>query len=278
MKQRPIQRFFGVSAVLGLALAAVVSMGALSPAQAHFQMAYTPDAVAEPGQTLDLKLVFTHPFAAGHTMDMDTPQAFFVEHKGRRTDLSDRMETITWKSLTNKGIAYEAVYQVRSMGDYVFCLEPAPYYEENEDCYIQQFTKSYVNVAGMPTDWDREIGMPAEIVPLDKPYAIWAGSTFRGVVKGDGEPVPYAEIEVEYLNHEPLMDEDGFAEAAMVEPPFPAMETLTIKADADGEFVFGIPRTGWWGFCALGVGPEDAYRGKELSQDAVIWVKAYDMD
>ena len=52
---------------------------------------------------------------------------------------------------------------------------------------------------------------------------------------------------------------------------------MTIKANVNGEFAFGIPKAGWWGFCALGVGPADTYNGKELSQDAVIWIKAVDM-
>ena len=59
------------------------------------------------------------------------------------------------------------------MGDNVFCLVPGPYYEAEEDIYIQQITKMVVNSAGFPTDWDAEVGLPTEIVPLDKPYALW---------------------------------------------------------------------------------------------------------
>ncbi|MEA3508712.1 MAG: DUF4198 domain-containing protein [Synergistota bacterium] len=256
-------------------MATLLSLGFSLPASAHFQMVYTPDAVVKPGTSLDLKLVFTHPFAAGHTMNMGKPEAFFVVHKGKKTDLLASIKPIVWKSLTNEGEAFEAKHKVKSMGDYVFCLEPAPYYEKNEDCYIQQITKMIVNVAGMPTDWNREIGLPAEIIPLDKPYAIWGGSTFRGIVKRDGKPIPFAEIEVEYLNHAPNLVTNSFAAEAASEAASPAMETLTMYADASGEFVFGIPRAGWWGFCALGAGPKTEYKGKELSQDAVIWVRAY---
>ncbi|MDY0220284.1 MAG: hypothetical protein RBR67_04025 [Desulfobacterium sp.] len=39
----------------------------------------------------------------------------------------------------------------------------------------------------------------------------------------------------------------------------------------------GIPKAGWWGFCPLGVGPIKEHKGKELSQDAVIWVNAQDI-
>jgi cobalt/nickel transport protein len=163
------------------------------------------------------------------------------------------------------------------MGDNVFCLVPSPYYEKEEDVYIQQITKMVVNTAGFPTDWDAEIGLSAEIVPLDKPYALWTGNVFRGVVKSDGKPVPHAQIEVEYLNHQPLTDYNAFAKQGEVSAPQDAFVTMTIKANVNGEFAFGIPRAGWWGFCALGAGPQTKHNGKELSQDAVIWVQARDM-
>jgi cobalt/nickel transport protein len=88
-------------------------------------------------------------------------------------------------------------------------------------------------------------------------------------------PVPFAEIEVEYLNHE--VEGHGFAETPKVAAPTDAFVTLGIKANKDGEFSFGIPKAGWWGFCALGAGGELEHDGKELSLDAVIWIQAVDM-
>jgi len=262
-------------AVLGLT--AFILVATAAPAMAHFQMVYTPESALEKSAPIDLKLVFTHPFEAGHTMKMEKPERFFVVRKGRKKDLLDTLKPIQWTSLTNSAAAYEAEYRLRGMGDNVFCLVPSPYYEAQEDIYIQQMTKMVVNTAGFPTDWDAEVGLPAEIVPLDKPYALWTGNVFRGVVKSNGKPVPNAEIEVEYMNHRPLMAHNAFAQQAAVEAPQDAFVTMTIRADADGKFVFGIPRAGWWGFCALGVGPADEYKEKELSQDAVIWVQARDM-
>jgi len=262
-------------AVLGLT--AFILVATAAPAMAHFQMVYTPESALEKAGPIDLKLVFTHPFEAGHTMKMEKPERFFVVRKGRKKDLLDTLKPIQWTSLTNSAAAYEAEYRLRGMGDNVFCLVPSPYYEAQEDIYIQQMTKMVVNTAGFPTDWDAEVGLPAEIVPLDKPYALWTGNVFRGVVKSNGKPVPNAEIEVEYMNHRPLMAHNAFAQQAAVEAPQDALVTMTIRADADGKFVFGIPRAGWWGFCALGVGPADEYKEKELSQDAVIWVQARDM-
>ena len=252
-----------------------------APAMAHFQMIYTPEIALEKGGALDFKLVFTHPFSAGHTMDMGKPEGFYLvyskEDQSKKTDLMSALKPIEWTSQGHKGQAYEAQVKVRKMGDYTFVFTPKPYYEAEEDIYIQQITKVIANVGGIPGAWNEALGLPAEIRPLNKPYAMWTGNVFRGVVLKAGKPVPNAEIEVEYQNHVPLMDKNTFDAKAEVEAPHPAFETMTIFADEHGQFSFGIPRAGWWGFCALGVGVQTEYEGKELSQDAVIWIKAIDM-
>lgn len=263
--------------MLRFLLAAIFVLSLSAPALAHFQMVYTPESALEKGGTLDLKLVFTHPFEAGHTMDMGKPMDFYMIHKGEKTDLKDALKEITWTSLTNSGKAYEAQVKARKMGDYVFCLVPEPYYEGEEDIYIQQLTKVMINNAGLPTDWDAPTGLETEILPLDKPYALWTGNVFRGVVMANGKPVPGAEIEVEYLNHPPVPGKNEFQKEALAEAPQDAFVTMGIKADENGQFVYGIPKAGWWGFAALGAGPQKEYKGKELSQDAVIWVQAHDM-
>lgn len=263
-----------------------IAIGAMfSSAFGHFQMVYTPESALEKGDNIPLKIVFNHPFADEHTMDMGLNvkgeikpvEEFFVIHKEKKTDLKKDLKSINFTGNSNTGKAYETEYKAKKMGDHVFALVPAPYYEKNEDSYIQQITKMVVNVAGAPTDWDAELGLKAEIVPLTKPYSIWAGSTFSGIVKGDGKPVPFAEIEVEYLNWDVDIKNNKMGKKPHVKAPQDSFVTLTIKADQDGKFTFGIPKAGWWGFAALGVGPDDKLDGKELSQDAVIWVQAKDM-
>ena len=264
-------------------LSLIFALGISVSASAHFQTIYTEESALVKGGKINLKLIFTHPFEAGHTMDIGKdekgvihpPKAFGVFHKGRKKDLLKTLKPIEFASLTNKGRAYETTYKTRGFGDFVFYFDPAPYYEASEDIYIEHITKMIVNVAGAPTDWDAEIGLPVEIVPLDKPYALWTGNVFRGVVKCNGKPVPDIEIEVEYMNHD--INDNRFAKEAKVEAPQDSFVTLTIKANKDGEFAFGIPKAGWWGFAALGAGGDVKYKGKELSLDAVIWIQARDM-
>ena len=45
--------------------------------------------------------------------------------------------------------------------------------------------------------------MKTEIVPLSKPFGLYAGNVFQGIVKLNGKAVPYATVEVEYYNQDP---------------------------------------------------------------------------
>lgn len=260
-----------LSALAALGLVAIAAL----PAAAHFQMVYTPESALEKGQEIPLKLVFTHPFEAGHTMDMGKPAEFFVVNKGQKTSLIDTLKPITWTSLENKGAAFETTYKIRSLGDYVFGLVPAPYYEKSEDIWMQQCTKMIVNMGGAPTDWTEPVGLPVEIVPLAQPYALWTGNTFAGVVLANGKPVAGAEVEVEFMNHQPDLANNCFAEKAAIENAKDAFMTQVIKTDENGKFVYSFPKAGWWGFAALEVNKvKDG--DHEVGQDAVIWVQVTD--
>jgi cobalt/nickel transport protein len=97
------------------------------------------------------------------------------------------------------------------------------------------------------------------------------------VVLSGGKPVPHAELEIEYLNHEPQIEAHRFADEGKVTAPQDAFTTLSIRADAAGQVIIGLPKAGWWGIAALNVDHGLKFKGKELSLDAVLWVKANDM-
>jgi cobalt/nickel transport protein len=243
-------------------------------APAHFQLVHTPEVnIDKPGE-LPLKLIFWHPMSNGHVMDMGDPEELFVFFKGERTDLKDTLEPITFHGASNQAKGFDASTKIKRNGDYVVVVVPAPYFEESEDKYIQQITKSYVNKGGVPSGWQEAVGLPTEIVPLNKPYGVMVGSTFSGVVLSAGKPVAGAEIEIEYMTAEPDMAANKPKPPTAEPIPGGAIVALT---DADGVFTFGIPRAGFWGFAALEVGPATEHEGKPLSQDAVIWVRAHEL-
>jgi cobalt/nickel transport protein len=263
--------------------ATLTSLALIQPAAAHFQLVYTPEAALNESAAIPLALVFAHPFDNGITMDMGMPEEFYVvsqrgpEAERETTDLREFLEPVTWAGIDTSAQAYLANPPrriTRSLGDYTFVLRPAPYYEGNEDKYIQQITKTVVNIGGIPGAWDEPLGLPVEIVPLDKPYANWVGGVFRAVVLSDGEPVPHAEVEIEYLNHEPDIAGRRFTPEGRVTPPQGSFVTLSIRADASGQVTIGLPAAGWWGICALNLDDGLTHEGKELSLDAVLWVKA----
>ena len=241
-----MKKFTGI--VLLLFLVAMASF-------AHFQMIYTPTSVVE-GNSVDFKIVFTHPAESGHTMDIGKNEA--GEIKG--------VEKFFSYDLTlNKDNGF------KGGGDWALVAVPHPYYEGAEDVYIQQITKVFINKAGLDTDWSARCaeGYP-EIMPLVKPYDVWVGGLFRGtVVDSKGKPVPNAEIEVEYINFDVNMKKSKFEKKAKTKNA-----AATILADANGNFSFVPHKAGYWGFAALGAGNVKEFAGKELSQDAVLWIEA----
>ena len=258
-----------------LLCAATAALAIPAMAQAHFLLEYTTDTLIDAPGDVPVKLIFWHPFENGHVMDLEKPQEFYVIHNGEKTDLLDTLEPITFSSPENEAAAFQGSVPVKRSGDYVMVTVPAPYYEEAEDIYIQQLTKAFLNRNELPTDWMNPAGLATEIVPLNKPYNIIAGSTFTGQVLANGEPVAGAEIEIEYMAAEPTFDSASSTDPSV--SPMPGGAVVAIS-DANGYFSFGVPKAGYWGFAALGSGPETEHEGKELSQDAVIWIRAWDME
>ncbi|RKT44963.1 DUF4198 domain-containing protein [Thiocapsa rosea] len=255
-------------------LAALIAAGLTAPVHAHFQLVYTPEVMLADPADVALKLVFGHPMENGHVMDMGEPERFVVVFRGEETDLKGSLTPITWKGPHNEAKAYETTYKVRRNGDYVFALVPAPYLEEAEDAYIQQITKAVVNKGSMPTGWGEPLGLPTEIVPLNKPYQVFAGGTFSGQLLSEGTPAAGVECEIEYINTDIDMAANAFGKDNQGPVPETAVVAVT---DPNGVFTFGIPRPGVWGFACLGSGPVKEHEGKELSQDAVLWINATEL-
>ncbi len=248
------------STALSLALTA-------APAAAHYGMIIPSDNMVsqEDGRSVDLTLSFSHPFE-GRGMVLEMPAAFTVTHEGEETSLLDQLSET--EVMGEPG--YEMTYDLARPGTYVFAMTPEPYWEPEEDAFITHYTKTYVSTYGDDEGWDTELGLKTEIVPLSKPFALWSGNVFQGIVKLDGEAVPNAEVEVEYY------DEEGDAEA-----PSDLMITQTIKADENGVFTYAVPTSGWWGFAALNTAEEPMrHEGEDKAHElgAVIWVHFEEWD
>jgi len=122
---------------------------------------------------------------------------------------------------------------------------------------------------GKEDGWEKEVELKTEIVPLTRPFGLWAGNVFQGIVKMNGKAVPYSEVEIEYYNPD-----------SKIKAPEEPYVTQVIKADANGVFTYAMPKAGWWGFSAINTTDYTLKRdGKEYPVEigAVFWVRTREM-
>ncbi len=231
-------------------------------AMAHFGMLIPSDSMVMQGdrRTISLILSFSHPFEMVG-MALSKPRKFGVVTKGGKQNLLGLLKEA--KVMGHK--AWKAEYTIKRPGAYLFYMVPKPYWEPAEDCFIVHYTKTVAAAFGDDEGWDREAGLKTEIIPLTKPFGLYAGNVFQGIVKLNGKPVPFSQVEVEYYNQQ-----------KRAEAPTEYMITQTIKADQNGVFTYAAPKAGWWGFAALNTSEEKIKHDgqeREIELGAVIWVR-----
>ena len=231
----------------------------------HFQVVLPSTDIVEGSDSREIivDLFFCHPFE-GDLMNMTKPQGFGVCIQGGKKE--DLLESLTEKKVNGLS-RWQTIYQIKKPGDHVFYTEPKPYWESAEGKFIIHYTKVVVDAFGLELGWDVEVGMETEILPLTRPYGLYTGNLFRGVVLVHGKPAPFANIEVEYYN-----------ENREYQAPASSFITQVIKTDINGVFSYAMPFAGWWGFAALSesdeeiMNPDDGkYYPVELG--ALIWVR-----
>jgi len=263
------------TSILSVMSALILVMAAI-PAFAHFGTIIPSDDIVtqDDSRTLTLQVKFIHPME-GHYMEMVKPKQFGVMHGGQKEDLLDALKPAKGKGgdQAEEFTFWTADYKIRRPGDYTFFVEPTPYWEPAEDVFIIHYTKVCVDALGLEAGWDQPVGLETEIIPMTRPYGLWTGNLFTGQVLLKGKPVPYAEVEVEYLNESP-------GNTSVVIAPSDPYVTQVVKADVNGVFSYAMPRAGWWGFAALNEADwklkhDGEEKGVEIG--AVYWVHTRDM-
>ncbi len=264
------------NSILSVFVAAVMLLAA-SPVSAHFGTIIPSDDIVtqDDSKTLNLQVKFIHPMEM-HYMEMAKPKQFGVVHDGKTSDLLASLKAVKGKSpdQTESFTFWTTDYRIRRPGDYIFYVEPTPYWEPAENVFIVHYTKVDVNAFGLEKGWDKPVGLETEIIPLTRPYGLWTGNLFTGQVLIKGKPVPFAEVEIEYLNESP-------GNISIIIPPADPFVTQVVKADSSGIFSYAMPKAGWWGFAALN---EADWKLKHDGQDkgveigAVYWVHTQNME
>lgn len=205
---------------------------------------------------------FLHPFEQ-KGMDLDVPTDVKIVNLTQGDTYNIKNSLKPKKILGHKG--YMADISIKMPGVYCIYMIPKPYWEPAEDKFIKHITKTYLAAFGEEEGWNKPIGLEVEIVPLTRPFGLYAGNVFQGKVIKNGKPVSNAEVEVEYFN-----------KGSKVHAQNEYMVTQVILTDDNGVFTYAPPAPGWWGFSAL---TEADYKIKHNGQEkdvevgGVIWVK-----
>ena len=227
-------------------------------ANAHFLtfMANTDNIFNQKQTKVNFDISFVHPFEQTG-MVMEKPEVF-VNSKNNKLNL---IQTIKFNQK-----AWSSSYEIKTPGIYKFFVQPQPYFEPSEEKFISHVPKLIISSFGLEDGWDEPIGLKYEIIPLIKPFGLYAGNLFQGKVLHDGKAASNTEVEVELYNEFGL------------KAPTNSHITQVVKTDANGVFSFVMNHKGWWGFAALIEEGELKYTdGKmyKIENGALIWVKAY---
>ena len=112
---------------------------------AHFGMIIPSDSMIMQGdnRNINLTISFSHPFE-GQGMNMEKPKVMELTANGKKTDLISYLKET--KVMGHK--AWNINYKVNRPGVYLFHMEPEPYWEPAEDCYIVHYTKTVMAAFG----------------------------------------------------------------------------------------------------------------------------------
>lgn len=237
---------------------AILALGLAVLANAHF-LTFLPssDNISHKSKTkVDFDISFIHPFEQSG-MTMEKPK-LFVNSLDKTLSLKET------KKFDHK--AWSSSYDIKNPGVYRFFVQPQPYFEPSEEKFISHVPKVVISSFGFEDGWDEQVGLKYEIIPMVKPFALYAGNLFQGKVLHDGKAASNVEVEVELYNE--------FA----LKAPSDAHITQVVKTDDNGVFSFVMNHKGWWGFAALIEEGELKHTdGKmyPIENGALMWVKAY---
>ena len=227
-------------------------------ANAHFLtiISNTDNVTSQKQTKVDFDISFIHPFEQTG-MNMEKPEVF-ANTKNNKLNLTQitKFDHKSWKSS----------YDIKTPGVNKFFVQPQPYFEPAEEKFILHVPKIIICSFGLEDGWDTPLGLKYEIVPMTKPFALYAGNLFQGKVLHDGKPASNVEVEVELYNEFGL------------KAPSDAHITQVVKTDDNGVFSFVMNHKGWWGFAALIEEGELKHSDGKMypvENGALIWIKAY---
>jgi len=188
-------------------------------------------------------LVFRGEPFQGVIRDSLAPKAFIVLPQGQRQPIALSIINLKDYSSGKERRGYRPHFVPSLKGDYYLCLISPPSFVPGLGEVWQEYSKVALHV-DTETNWAKEVGLKAEIVPLTRPYGLEQGTLFRGQVLCEGKPVAGVLVQSTYYH--------GVYLPVSILPKGPggkpdsARMYMSQLTDDSGRFALCLPHTGWW--------------------------------
>lgn len=231
---------------------------------AHFMvMLPKSDEVNKQNESLRFDIALMHTFEMNY-MNIKKPISLGYFLNSKKYDL---LKYAKAKKFGGKD-GYTLDFRFEREGLFNFFVEPDYYFEPSEGVFLKHYTKVMIQALGISDDYNKPIGLKAEIIPLVRPFGLLTGNIFKGKVLFNGKAVPASEVEISYYNENGAK---SLSKNASIQG---------VLSDDLGEFIIGLPKAGWWVITALIPNDEKIkYKGKEYEVElgATILIKVYDL-
>ncbi len=146
---------------------------------------------------------------------------------GGTFDLTDKLK--------RRGDTWHLSYRSRRIGDTWIVVHTPMSWSEHDSTFTETTVRTVVH-QGLSRGWETPLGLPLEIVPLNQPYGLLPGDSFRFEVLQDGKPLSNAKIYAEKYYDRPLVK------------PYPSetLLTRTSRTDRNGIASVNLHSSGWW--------------------------------
>lgn len=230
-------------------------------ASAHYPMLLSERAAVKKGEAVTFTYQWGHPFEH-QLFDAAAPERVaVVAPDGKQTDLTKTLEKIALKNGDKQVVAYRFRFTPEQRGDYVFSLQAAPVWMDEDEAYLHDTVKVVLHVQAQK-GWDHSVGEGFELLPLTRPYGLQAGMVFQAQVQPKPAGAAYL-VEVERYNPAPPK-----------ELPPDEQITRVVKTDPLGVATSTLTEPGWWCLAAGRDGGQKERDGKRypVRQRALLWV------
>ena len=250
----------------GALMLAIALLLTCTVAYAHFTMIMpgtmdpkASDFMVRPGEAKTFWVLWGHPFEH-ELFDCPRPEVRVVDPNGG-------VREVAVSEVEVEGVkAWQFSYRFTDPGDYLICVDLLA-----ADHGIYDHVKAVVHCGGeVWRGWDRVVGQDAEIVPYVRPYGVEEGFVFTGRALFRGEPMAWAEVEVEKYHSRGVAERLVETAEERYQPNPSCMYTRVVKANSAGEFSFTLDEPGVWYVGAYG--PAEVVGGHEVQHRAVLQV------